>query len=191
MGLCAFVSSFPLWDAVNLYSQDRHRCWGNQVAAGGLGVAVSSRINSFLSSEEATDPTQPVPNLFSCLSYSKTKHWKPSSFPSSPTCANNKDQSNWEHTHPVKVSPHPQKLEPTRTEVLNQLLFTEVFTKHLFWLIEMGWKGAIGAYSYADELAQILWTQPARYSKSGPPLQRAWKPAWIQIWSNFNSLQKL
>lgn len=59
--IIAFVSS-SLCDAFNRSSQDRHRCWGNQVAAGGLGVAANFRINSFLSLEEATYSTRP--NLF-------------------------------------------------------------------------------------------------------------------------------
>lgn len=61
--LKSHVSSFPC-GAVNHDSQGRYRCWGNQVAAGGLGVARRSRINSFLPPEETTQPTQPVCNLF-------------------------------------------------------------------------------------------------------------------------------
>lgn len=95
-------------------------------------MARSFRINSFRPSGEATQPTRPVCNLFSTHSRVCAPRFASLKVDEKPACSihtaqasNNHSISTFQylnHTHPLKVTPHPLKLSLTRTGILNQLL---------------------------------------------------------------------
>ncbi len=129
----ANVSSFPC-GAVNHDSQDRHRCWGNQVAAGGFwewpaafGLTPSfpqkkppSRHDLFATCSRLTPAS--VRRILKADHKPACQCSHTTSLQTKYTTLPTNTFQYLNYTHPVKVTPHLQKLSLSKTGILNQLL---------------------------------------------------------------------